>query len=90
VIKIKLKKNPNVHIIAVAFAFDIFHLRLALVDIGSIIENAESIPKVSNAIKKIDPKNAAANGRSDIAVGYVIKVRFGPAIWVPSVSMPNP
>ena len=34
---IKLKKNPNVHIIAVAFAFGILHLLLKLADIGYII-----------------------------------------------------
>ena len=38
-------------------------------EIGSIIENAESIPNVNRAIKKNIPNIAAANGSSEIAVG---------------------
>ena len=84
---VRLKKKPNRHIIPVAFVFVKPHLSCRLEDIGSIIENAESIPKVSNAMKNITPKNAAANGKSEIAVGYVMNVRFGPAICEPSASM---
>ena len=60
-------KKPNVHKSAVAFAFDIFHFVFIPSAIGSIIENALSIPKVNSAMKNITPKTAAAKGRSDIA-----------------------